>query len=256
MHDPLEGVTEHGTIVTGVGRGRVPAAFEPVLEAVVTAIRSTDVSVYVYGSVATGMARVGDSDVDMLTVGLTPDNASSIGRDLSERFKDVCRAVEIAAARASDFEGDTDEAYGGRVFLRHYCLHVAGPDLHAPLPQYPADIRAARGFNGDITRHLEMWRQQLSESCHPTDLGRRVARKSLLAVAGLVSVHDATWTTDRETAAARWAKVNPSLASDLQTLVDWSSGDRRAGEQEVAEAIDGIAMEIATSFAATIGLWG
>jgi hypothetical protein len=62
--------------------------------------------------------------------------------------------VEVAAATSADLAGDTDAACGYRVFLRHYCVHLAGPDPSAGLPAFPADARAARGFNGDIGQHL------------------------------------------------------------------------------------------------------
>jgi hypothetical protein len=70
MHDRLEGVAPLGTIETGARRDRVSAFLEPVLDAAVSAVRAAgrDSSLYVYGSVATGMARPARSDVDLLTV--------------------------------------------------------------------------------------------------------------------------------------------------------------------------------------------
>ena len=205
LHDPREGVTSLGTIETGVRRDRVPALFEPVLDASVAAIRvaEPDASLYVYGSVATGMARPGRSDVDLLTVGIPADEAAEIGRVLSARFEDLCRGVEVAAALPADFSGESDAAYGGRVFLRHYCIHLSGRDICPASPGFAADVRAARGFNGDIAEHARRWRHELAAGSDPARLGRRVARKSLFAVSGLVSVHDDTWTTDRRAAAAR-----------------------------------------------------
>ena len=109
-----------------------------------------------------------------------------------------CRGVEIAAAAAVDLAGDTDAAYGSRVFLRHYCVHLAGPDPSAGLPAFPAGARAARGFNGDIGQHVRRWRQELESRAVVADLlGTRTARKTLLAAAGLVSVRDRTWTIPR-----------------------------------------------------------
>ena len=45
-------------------------------------------SLYLYGSVSTGQARRGRSDVDLLTVGIDPTTARKIGAQLSERFSD------------------------------------------------------------------------------------------------------------------------------------------------------------------------
>lgn len=257
MHDPDEGVTSSGFIRTGVEQQRVSAVFTPVLDASVAAVQDVNSgsSVYVYGSVATGMAQPPRSDVDLLTVGITSADATRIGRTLSSRFSAVCRAVELAAADAGDFLGEKDGAYGGRVFLRHYCLHLAGPDLRSTLPDYPADVRAARGFNGDIAIHVESWRSQLRSGIDPADVGRRLARKSLLALAGLVSVHDSTWTTSRSAAARRWAEIEPSLAGDLQMLSSWANDHVPSEQATVRATLDGIVTHIVSSFEASIGLW-
>jgi len=218
-----------GPFVTGADRRRVPAAFEPVLAACVTVVAAPRVSLYLYGSVATGVARVGASDVDLLTVGLPEAVAKAVQQPLSDRFRHLTRAVEIGVAHPEDFIGEDDRPYGNRVFLKHYCVLLAGPDRHAALPRAAADARAARGFNGDIDRHYRGWRTALHSEPHGrhldiVSLGRRVARKTLLAVAGLVSVHDATWTTDRVSAAARWSQLHPSVASASASLVQWSEG--------------------------------
>jgi hypothetical protein len=145
MADPDEGVAADGTIRTGARRDRVPAIFEPVMtDAVALAAKSAPASLYVYGSVPNGTARAGSSDVDLLSIGL-PD-ASILGQRLAARYAGLCRGVEVAAATAADLVGDTDAAYGYRVFLRHYCVHLAGPDPASALSAFPADTRAARGI--------------------------------------------------------------------------------------------------------------
>ncbi len=256
MADPEEGVAADGTIRTGVRRDRVPAAFEPVLADAVAFLGSSGASLYVYGSVANGTVRPGSSDVDLLSVGLPAP--AVLGQRLSARYADRCRGVEVAAVTAADLAGGTDAAYGDRVFLRHYCVHLAGPDPAASLPAFPADARAARGFNGDIGRLHRRWRQTLDSGTVPADaLGIRVARKTLLAVAGLVSVHDRTWTTDRRRAAWRWSEIDPGLSVPLSRLLSWAAGERRPapGEVENALADDGIVSMIVTRFDRLIGLW-
>ena len=100
-------------------------------------------SLYVYGSVANGTVRPGRSDVDLLSVGLA--DPCGVGKVLSGRYADLCRGVEVSAFTAAGLAGDCDAAHGDRVFLRHYCVHLAGPDPSAALPAYPADARAAPG---------------------------------------------------------------------------------------------------------------
>jgi nucleotidyltransferase-like protein len=260
MPDPGEGVAPDGTIRTGAHRGRVPAVFEPVLaDAVALAGGGTSgggASLYVYGSVATGTVRPGSSDVDLLSIGLR--EAAAVGQSLSARYADLCRGVEIAAAEADDLIGDTDAAYGLRVFLRHYCVHLTGPDPSAALPPFPADARAARGFNGDIARHYRRWRQEVENGTVAADrLGVWVARKTLLAVAGLVSVRDRTWTTDRSRAAERWGEIEPDLAVPLGRLLSWSMAEHRPSPEEAKRALadDGVVHSIVERFGDLIGFW-
>lgn len=256
MADPDEGVAADGTILTGARRGRVPAAFEPVLADAVAFLGDSGASLYVYGSVATGTARSRSSDVDLLSIDLP--GAAIVGRRLSARYADRCRGVEVAAAAGADFGSDTDAGYGYRVFLRHYCVHLAGPDPAAVLPAFPADTRAARGFNGDIGQHLRRWRRALESGTVAVDLlGARLARKTLLAVAGLVSVHDHTWTTDRSRAAWRWSDVEPGLGAGLGRLRSWAQGERQPDGGEVRRALgdDGIVAAIVERFGRLIGLW-
>jgi uncharacterized protein len=258
MRDPGEGRSADGTITTGVDRCLVPERFESAVSTAVAAIAeaaSREASVYLYGSVATGRARYPQSDVDLLTVGLTRRRAAELGHGLSRRFSGLCRGIEIAAIAPGDLAGESDEAYGNRVFLRHYCVHVAGPDHARSLPRFPADARAARGFNGDIAQHAARWRDALAEEDGSQRLGRRLARKTLLAVAGLVSIHDATWTTDRELAADRWAEIDPELRAALQTLLAWSAGQALPGRHEVERMLDVSIPRIMAAFSETIGLW-
>ncbi|WP_052302760.1 nucleotidyltransferase domain-containing protein [Cellulomonas flavigena] len=256
MNDPDEGVAADGTVRTGARRDRVPAVFEDVLRDAVAGVEGSGASLYVYGSVATGRARPGSSDVDLLTIDLT--DATSLARRLSARYADRCRGVEIAAAAGDELVGDSDAAYGLRVFLRHYCVHLTGPDPAATLRAYPADARAARGLNGDLGQHLLRWRQRLETGSESADrLGARVGRKTLLAVAGLVSVHDGTWTTDRTRAARRWGEIEPTLAAPLATLHGWAHDGPPSTCDDVRRALghDGVVAAVVALFDRRIGSW-
>ena len=256
MADPAEGIAVDGTIRTGVDRRLVPVDFEPVLAAAVEAAAIDHASLYVYGSVANGTVRPGSSDVDLLAIGMP--SAAAAAQRLSVRFEALCRGVEIASATVSDVDADTDAAYGFRVFLRHYCVHLAGMDLAAGLPHHPADARAARGFNGDIAQHWRRWQQALDSGTVADEvLGRRVGRKTLLAVAGLVSIHDHTWTTDRVRSAERWCEVEPTEAGALHQLVRWATMVERPVRVDLRSALadGGIVSAIVDSFARDIGLW-
>ena len=256
MRDPVEGLTSTGLIRTGVDRAHIPDSYTALLDRVVQRVRAegSDISVYVYGSVATGQAQPPTSDVDVLTIDLPITAASAIGAALSAQFTHVCRGVEVAVGTAADFEGDDDKAYGGRVFLHHYCVHLAGPDHDHAQTGFPGDARAARGFNGDIAQHAQQWRDSVG-STEDDVLGRRIARKTLLAVAGLVSVHDSIWTTDRQRAASRWSQVEPDLAKDLTRLLEWATDRGTPDPSEISRILDTAVSPITIQFADRIGLW-
>lgn len=257
MRDPDEGLSESGSIRTGAHISRVAERFRLVHETASEVIhaREPSASVYAYGSVVTGQARDGVSDVDLLTIGLPPSDASLIGVELSRRFGEVCRGVEIAAATAGDFVGDSDESYGNRVFLRHYCVLLAGSDAHRPRHDFAGDRRAARGFNGDIAQHARRWRMALDGGDEPAPVAQRMARKSLLAVAGLVSVHDNRWTTDRETGAARWGDIVPAERAGLAQLMSWASTTPDPPLETVHDALERTVAAIVSAFSELIGLW-
>lgn len=247
-------------IDTGSSANRVSSTFRPVHDAATALVAecNTSASLYAYGSVVTGQATAPTSDVDLLTIGLSPDHAAQIAHTLSAQFTLVCRCVEIAAARPGDFSADTDEAYGNRVFLRHYCVLLTGPDDLRPSHDFAGDRRAARGFNGDIARHARQWQSTLDADVEPASVvGRRMARKSLLAVAGLVSVNDRRWTTDRSVGAQRWGEVEPSQRPGLEQLLSWTSQDlsKPPSTAEVRGALDSTVKAIVSEFGERIGLW-
>ncbi|GAA1357815.1 hypothetical protein GCM10009596_09640 [Arthrobacter rhombi] len=266
MLDPLEGLDAHGFITTGVRRDRVPPTFEPLLDQACAGLSSALPSavapgqaragLYLYGSVATGRAVSGVSDVDLFTIGLPSDVSTAVARQLSSRHAGLCRAVEIGAAQPEDFVGTGDAAYGNRVFLRHYCLPLLGAETSEDVGPFRGDLAAARGFNGDIGSCLERWRQLLAEGA-TASLGRRIARKTLLAVAGLVSVHDATWTTDRMTSAKRWSLIRPDLAPPLLQLAAWAEGISLPAASDVRACLegDGVVPAVVDDFRRRIGLW-
>jgi hypothetical protein len=256
VRDPEERRADDGTIRTGARRDRVAVSYEPVLAAAVAAIHATEpsASVMVYGSVATGRARSPVSDVDLVAVGLTAAAARTISRDLSGRFSQLCREVAISAYSLEHLTTATDPAYGDRAFLRHYCVHLAGPDHACGWDPFPADTRTARGFNGDIAACARRWRRQLGLLPAP-ELGRTLARKTLLAVSGLVSIHDQIWTTDRASAAHRWGQLRPEHASSLAGLLSWSEGQTVPGSLDLRESLDDVVPHVVTAFASMIGTW-
>ncbi len=258
MRDLDEGLDSQGFIVTGVDRGRIPASFEPILRDIVEGV-DDDVSVYVYGSVATGRARLGRSDVDVVALGMDPARARLLARDLTARYATLARDVAIGAWTADDL-AEGDAGHGNCVFLKHYCAWLAGPDPAASMPSFRGDVAAARGFNGDLPAVVVRWIEALgsldSGAQGSVDgLARRIGRKSLFAVASMVSVHDAIWTTDRAAASARWGQLHPELAADLELLLAWGDETASPSRAEVDRMLHTRIPTLVDQFVALIGAW-
>ena len=141
------------------------------------------------------------------------------------------------------------------MFLRHYCVLLAGSDADRPKHDSAGDRRAARGFNGDIAQHVQRWRNALEADEDAGLVAQRMARQSPLAVAGLVSVHDHTWTTDRETSAHRSKRIEPAHHDGLSKLISWTSTTPAPQVDTVGDVLDGTVEPIVSVFSELIGLW-
>lgn len=240
-------------IRTGASRGNIPSPFAPLIHDVIDEFDRAHPSfgeLHLYGSVATGTARAGESDVDLLLINGAPEWAHVIGERLSRRYAYLCRGVEIGVAHESDYASVGDEAYGNRVFLRHYCVSLAGVSaIRQPAP-FAGDARAARGFNGDIAARLTQWRTGGADA-------RRVARKALVSAAGVISICEGTWTTDRDIAARSWAQLDCPHTDEVGQLLAWADGTLVASPDQLAAALapDGIVAFIADQLASVVGLW-
>lgn len=104
--------------------------------------------------------------------------------------------------------------------------------------------------------HANRWRRELAGASETAVPARRIARKTLFAVAGLVSIHDNIWTTDRIKAAQRFGVIRPQLATSLDTLIAWGGGDAtRPSRSDVQTVLDRVVAEVVEDFASRIGLW-
>jgi uncharacterized protein len=224
MRDRGEGVAPDGTVVTGVARERVPAAYEPVIADAVERLRGRlgdDLhSVYLYGSVATGQACPPGSDVDLLAVTRSGQvDLTSLASDLGDRYAYLAREVGIAHAAVSVYERDDVVGHGERCFLKHYAVCVAGDDLRDALPTCRATSGLAFGFNGDVGHVLARYGERLRIEPDPTgraDAATKACRKILMAAATLLSTREGGWSTDRVTGAdliARHAPEHADLAA-------------------------------------------
>lgn len=242
-----------GMIRTGAGRHPIAQPFQLLVRDLVWDFESLDLphaELHLYGSVATGQAIAGRSDVDVLAIETPSTWALETSARLRSSYPGLCRAVAIGTAGDKDFQGASEAAYGNRVFLRHYCTQLAGPVRLKPTQDFPGDAAAARGFNGDLRRVLARWRED-------PPAASRIGRKTLFGAAGIVSVAEGMWTTDPATAVEIWRRRSPGDAEDMEMLLAWSAGTEIPEPDDVAAALreDGIVSRVVQRFGDEIGFW-
>jgi hypothetical protein len=132
-----------------------------------------------------------------------------------------------------------------------------GADLSKVPSAFEPVLADAAAMADDRGASLYVYGSVANGTVRPGSSDVRVARKTLLAVAGLVSVRDRTWTTDRARATRRWGEIEPGLAVPLRTLRSWATAERRPAREEVPPTLagDGIVATVVERFADLIGLW-
>ncbi|GAB2184247.1 nucleotidyltransferase domain-containing protein [Roseibium sp. LAB1] len=138
-------------------------------------------SVYVYGSVATGKAVAGRSDLD---VSLILHDLSS--KHDSKLIEDTRQALEAAHSIVIKVDFDigllqdvlsADSAVAWRYWLRHHCRCIAGEDLAEGVPLFRPSRMLALAVNGDFEQVLGKYHSMLSAS-PPASACRRLVREA------------------------------------------------------------------------------
>lgn len=246
MSDAQEGLDRKGFIKTGVDRAHLEAPFIGVIDDAATSCAAVPGfhSLYVYGSVSTGTARVGDSDLDLLMVAETKDvqQTDEVEERLSRRHSNVVRQVSIAIATANEIFAHDGDGLAWRCFLKHYCVCVAGADLTVDLPLCRPSAQLVAGLTADTRPVLEKARADAeSPDVDVNATARAVARKLLLTGAALVSMNTGTWTTDRSRAAQELMAAHPERTHDVERALRWADprGVAAADRAELRDFVDG-----------------
>jgi len=238
--DRAEGIDADGFIVTGASASHMTEPFASVLADVVkTCMRRLGPlvrSMYVYGSVATGQAVPGVSDLDIVLIveKALPDAVSAVSVELSDRHAEAVRGVELVAAARAEVMSEDDSALAWRCFLKHYCVCIHGEDLAGKWPRCRPSRSLVRGLCADRPRSLS------DIDTDDTQLAtRRGARRLLLAAAAAYSWASGAWSTDRGEGARLLINAHPERGDDTALLLRWC--DEGSEDADALDLLDGYA---------------
>jgi hypothetical protein len=221
------GLDHDGFIAREGALDRVAPAFEPVVDAVRSAIAATFGpgrlhSAYLYGSIPRGTAVPGVSDLDVLVVlhheptAADQIAATALEDKLDARFAQIDGAG-IVLANAATILSDLERHDLGW-FVACLCTPLAGDDLASRLPRYRPTSLLARETNGDLGDLLPRWREALDQAS-PADLrslSRRVGRRLVRTGFTLVMPRWGGWTSDLEESAAVFGRYYPARREQMR----------------------------------------
>ncbi|WLQ68291.1 MULTISPECIES: nucleotidyltransferase domain-containing protein [Streptomyces] len=222
------GLDRDGTIAREGALERVPAAFDPVVDAarhhVTATFGSTRLhSAYLYGSIPRGTATPGVSDLDLqLALHDEPTeadraDAEAVEAELDRVFPQI-DGVGILLTSARRLLSHAERHDGG-FFIACLCTPLLGPDLAAQLPRYRPTSLLARETNGDLTRVLPRWRAGAAGVTTDADrriLSRVVGRRTVRTGFTLIMPRWGGWTSDLGKSTELFGGYYPERAEQMR----------------------------------------
>lgn len=219
------GLDEEGYIKS-IGAAQIQAQFEDLVEAVVAQLlRSFSAeelhSIYLYGSVATGGAQQGTSDLDVLVLfrqaltGETKETLADIEKATGEQFQHLVRDIGIAAASLYDVLS-TGNQVGWGCFIKHMCSVVHGDDIGLLFGAFRPGKSVVYGLNDDLQAQVDQFNLQAEPDMRQMiSLSRKLIRASF----GLVVEQCDYWTTDLERCAASFCRCYPQKVEQMESVL-------------------------------------
>lgn len=177
---------------------------------------------YLYGSVATGVAVPGRSDLDALALlsgEPRPEHHRRlrIASDALAREHPFVTEVSIMLFSAEAIL-DAAERYDMGFFLRCLCACIDGDDLGPRLPDYRPSLELAAGTNGNVGQVLATARARLSEAEDAAEVRticRGISRKIVRTGFTLVMPRERVWTNSLAESYRLFARHYPSRAEEM-----------------------------------------
>lgn len=227
---PDKGLAADGTIRREGALDRVPAAFDPVVQAARSRIThafdaSRLHSAYLYGSIPRGSAIPGVSDLDLLLAlreePTAADRAAAdaVGRSLDAGF-DRIDGVGVLVHGAETVLSELERHDLG-FFIACLCTPLLGEDLARELPRYRPTVLLARELNGDLPLALPRWHRRAAQAMTDSErlrFSRGVARRLVRTAFTLVMPRWGGWTSDLQLSAGLFARYYPGAPDRAEQI--------------------------------------
>ncbi|UMO86196.1 nucleotidyltransferase domain-containing protein [Pectobacterium sp. PL64] len=183
-------------------------------------------SLYVYGSVAEGRAKMGKSDLDMTVI--FNDESCQIA---TTQLTAVQCGLEQDHSVVSKIDFDCgllqqvlhpDNKFSWGYWLKHHCVCVYGEDLSGRFHPFKPSKEIAVAVNGDFLLVLEKLIAQMQSSSDENKkllLQRAAARKAIRATSILRNEHDKDWPETLEEHRLKLSARYPAKAEVMDYLL-------------------------------------
>ena len=187
-------------------------------------------SLYVYGSVATGQARLGKSDLDLTVIfnsepnQITTDKLLVIQSEL-EKNNPIVSKIDFDCGVLPQVL-DLKSIFSWGYWLKHHCVCVYGENLSLKFSPFKPSKAIAIAVNGDFLQILEKLTAKMRKTQDAKEqilLQRAVARKIIRSTNILRSDEDNDWPETLLEYRSRFNSRYPSLATDIDYFLEISS---------------------------------
>lgn len=184
--------------------------------------------IYLYGSIASGKARAGQSDLDLSLVLQPPPSAAdkeqldAIRQALEQRHPEVVKIDFDIGSRAGVLLPAHRFSWG--YWLKHHCRCLWGNDLSTRFERLQPSRAIALAVNGDFAAALDNYAERLadiSETGETTALAtirrlqREASRKLIRSTNVLRTDDDRGWPQELEEYALQFAGTYPHLKTEI-----------------------------------------
>ncbi len=187
-------------------------------------------SLYIYGSVAEGRAKIGKSDLDMTIIfNYKPDQMTTaylaaVQCEL-EKNNPVVTKIDFDCGLLQQVL-DPDNKLSWGYWLKHHCICVYGEDLGLQFQAFKPSKSIAVAVNGDFLPVLNKLIVQMHASVDKNkrlQLQRAVARKAIRATSILRSEHDNDWPDTLHEHRIKFNTRYPALSEEMDYLMAMSN---------------------------------